>query len=99
MIQYSCDMCRRPIDSDDDIRYAVKIEVYAALDTQSDMLDDDRDGLEQLQEMLQRMDDGESVTDEDVYQQLRFDLCSECRKKFVKHPLGRKSKQFDFSQN
>jgi hypothetical protein len=99
MIQYSCDLCNRPIDSEDDIRYVVKIEVYAALDAQSEVLDDERDGLEQLQEMLQRMDDGECVTDEDVYQQLRFDLCPECRKKFVKHPLGRTAKQFDFSQN
>ena len=99
MIQYSCDLCSRPIDSEDDIRYVVKIEVYAALDAQSDVLDDERDGLEQLQQMLERMDDGQCVTDEDVYQQLRFDLCPECRKKFVKHPLGRSTKQFNFSQN
>ena len=37
---------------------------------------------------------------DDVYQQLRFDLCPECRKKFLKNPLGRKTiEQFDFSQN
>jgi hypothetical protein len=35
-----------------------------------------------------------------VYEQLRFDLCPECRKKFLKNPLGREySKQFDFSKN
>ena len=40
------------------------------------------------------------ASDEDVYQQLRFDLCPECRKKFMKAPLGRETlKQFDFSQN
>ena len=36
----------------------------------------------------------------DVYEQLRFDLCPECRKKFLKNPLGANySKQFDFSKN
>jgi hypothetical protein len=31
---------------------------------------------------------------------MRFDLCPECRKKFLKNPLGREhSKQFDFSKN
>ena len=37
---------------------------------------------------------------DDVYQQLRFDLCPECRKRFLKNPLGRKhAEQFDFSKN
>jgi hypothetical protein len=32
---------------------------------------------------------------------MRFDLCPECRKKFVKSPLGREAvaKAFDFSEN
>jgi hypothetical protein len=31
---------------------------------------------------------------------VRFDLCSECRERFVKNPLGRAiSQQLDFSQN
>jgi hypothetical protein len=31
---------------------------------------------------------------------MRFDLCTECRRKFLKNPLGREpTKQFDFSQN
>ena len=37
---------------------------------------------------------------DEVYEELRFDLCPDCRKKFVKNPLGRGSaKQFDFSKN
>jgi|SRR4051812_7848455 hypothetical protein len=102
MIHHSCDICKRPIDQQLDVRYVVKIEVYAALDPANDELDDDRDGLQEVQEMLQRIDDcsNDDVADEDVYQQLRFDLCPECRKKFLKQPLGREAlKQFDFSQN
>ncbi|HTQ40490.1 MAG TPA: hypothetical protein VMJ32_15805 [Pirellulales bacterium] len=102
MIQHVCDLCKRLIDTEQDVRYVVKMEVYAALDPALDEADDDRDGLQEVQDMLQRMEDTgtEGVEEEEVYQQLRFDLCPECRKKFLKQPLGREAiKHFDFSQN
>jgi hypothetical protein len=77
MIHHSCDLCKRTIDTEQDVRYVVKMEVYAALDPALDETDNDRDGLQEVQ-----------------------DLCPECRKKFLKQPLGRAPvKQFDFSQN
>lgn len=99
MIQYSCDLCKQPLDSEDDLRYVVRMEVYAAFDPVE--LDDDTDNLQEIHEILERLDDveGDAVSDE-VYQQLRFDLCPECRKKFLKNPLGRKFiEQFHFSSN
>jgi hypothetical protein len=103
MIHHSCDLCKRLIDTEEDVRYVLKMEVYAALDPALDDADDgDRDGLQDVQDMLQRIDDLDTseVAPDDVYQQLRFDLCPECRKKFLKAPLGREAmKQFDFSQN
>jgi len=101
MIHYSCDCCKRALDSED-LRYVVKMEVYAAIDPASmDDGDDDRDHLQEIQEILQRCNDAaDSQIGSDVYEQLRFDLCLECRKKFLKNPLGREhSKQFDFSKN
>ena len=102
MIHYTCDLCRRDLDPENDLRYVVKMEVYAAFDpSASDEEDDDRDHLQEIQDILERLedDDGDRVG-EDVYQQLRFDLCPECRKKFLKNPLGRKhAEQFDFSKN
>jgi hypothetical protein len=102
MIRYSCDLCRRELDPQDDLRYVVKIEVYAAFDPAAvDNDDEDRDHLEEIQDILERMDDSsnEAIGD-DVYQQLRFDLCPECRRKFVKNPLGRETaKAFGFSSN
>ncbi|MGD9722557.1 MAG: hypothetical protein AB7O59_14595 [Pirellulales bacterium] len=101
MIHYSCDCCQRRLDPDD-LRYVVKMEVYAAFDpSATDETEDDRDHLQEIQEVLAR---SENVADEqvakDVYEQLRFDLCPECRKKFLKNPVGRGlSQQFDFSQN
>jgi len=101
MIRYSCDLCQRELDSQDDLRYVVKVEVYAAFDPAAGCDDEDRDHLEEIQDILERMDDvsGSEIGDE-VYQQLRFDLCPECRKKFMRNPLGREvAKAFGFSAN
>jgi hypothetical protein len=101
MIHYTCDCCKRQLDPDD-LRYVVKMEVCAAFDpSASNELDDDRDHLQEIQEILQRCEDtADAPVAGEVYEQLRFDLCCECRKKFIKNPLGRElSKQFDFSKN
>ncbi len=101
MIHYSCDCCKRTFDSED-LRYVVKMEIYAAFDPAAmDEADDDRDHLQEIQEILQRSADiADPQIGDDVYEQLRFDLCPECRKKFLKNPLGRElSKQFHFSKN
>ena len=102
MIRYSCDLCKRELDPQDDLRYVVKVEVYAAFDPAAvDNDDEDRDHLEEIQDILERLEDVASdEIGDDVYQQLRFDLCPECRKKFLKNPLGRKTaKAFRFSSN
>lgn len=101
MIHYSCDLCKREIQPELDLRYVVKIEVYAALDAAAEGADeDDRDNLLEIQDILERMDDAnDDQIGDDVYQTMRFDLCPECRKKYAKSPLGREAKQFDFSQN
>lgn len=102
MIHYSCDLCKRPLDPEDDLRYVVKLEVYAAFDPlKIDEQDDDRDNLQDLHEILEQLDNVPSgEVGEDVYEQRRFDLCPECRKRFMKNPLGRKaSEKFDFSKN
>jgi hypothetical protein len=102
MIRYSCDLCNRELDPEEDLRYVVKIEVYAAFDpTATDADEDDRDHLEEIQDVLERLEDSDSDrVGDDVYQQLRFDLCPECRKKFAKNPLAREVvKAFNFSAN
>lgn len=102
MIRYSCDLCKRELDPQDDLRYVVKMEIYAAFDPAAvDSEEEDRDHLEEIQDILERMDDapGDEIGD-DVYQQLRFDLCPACRKKFLNNPLGRETvKAFGFSAN
>ncbi|MGA2798437.1 MAG: hypothetical protein ABSE63_12720 [Thermoguttaceae bacterium] len=102
MIRYSCDLCKRELDSEVDLRYVVKIEVYAAYDPETTSEDEnDRDHLQEIQDILECLEDADDdLIGNDVYQQLRFDLCPECRKKFLQNPLGRETaKAFGFSSN
>jgi hypothetical protein len=102
MIRYSCDLCKRDLDPERDLRYVVKVEVCAALDPAvADEQDDDRDHLQEIQDILERLEDAESEqVGDDVYREFRFDLCPECQRKFVQNPLGRETaKVLDFSKN
>lgn len=102
MIHYSCDRCKRPMDPDEELRYVVKIEVQAAMEPlYPEEVEDDRDHLQEVQEILERMDDeaDENIGD-DIYQRRRYDLCPQCYRKFMQNPLGRElKKQLGFSQN
>jgi len=102
MIRYSCDLCKRELDLEEDLRYVIKIEVYAAFDPTATSEDEnDRDHLQEIQDILECLEDADdNQIGDDVYQHLRFDLCPECRKKFLQNPLGRETaKAFGFSSN
>ncbi len=100
MIHHSCDCCKRMLDSSE-LRYVVKMEIYAAMDpAANEDLDDDRDHLQEIQDILQRAENDPDMDADDMYEELRYDLCPECHRKFVKNPLGLGAvKQFDFSKN
>ena len=106
MLHYSCDVCKRPIDPETGTRHVVKIEVFAAIEDEPACgcdghaaETDDADHLEEMQDLLERLDDAGDGLDDDA-RSMRFDLCDDCRRKFVRNPLGiRKGKQLDFSQN
>lgn len=101
MIHFTCDVCKRTLNPDMDMRYVVRMEVYAALDQDDVAIDEDRDHLEEIADLLEAADDLEvSQIGGEAYQQLRFDLCSECRQRFLRDPLGRRLvQQLDFSKN
>lgn len=101
MIQYICDSCKRPINAERELRYVVRLEVYAAIDPTTEDVDDDRDHLEEIQDILDRLDDEETAElGDDVYHRTRYDLCSECRNRYVQNPLGRLAVQgLGFSKN
>ena len=102
MIHYSCDRCKRILDPNEDLRYVVKLEAYAASDdNEPDEMEDDRDHLLEMQEILEGLDDEDSdYLGDDVYQKRRYDLCSECYKEFMRNPVARESHaQLGFSKN
>jgi hypothetical protein len=103
MITVSCDLCGKELRPGEDHRYVVKIEVFAAHDPdelREDDLDDDH--MEAVSQLLRDQEDGLLELEEDVsaHHNLRYDLCPECRRKFLKDPLNRETdKSFDFSEN
>ena len=102
MIHFTCDLCRREMNPEGDLRYIVKMEIYSAMDPlEDDEVDSDHEPPQEIHEIIERMDDAESEEiGDDIYQQLRFDLCPQCRKRFIKNPLGRQLiGQFEFSKN
>src|SRR5262245_26313362 len=103
MLHVTCDLCGKELQSGEEHRYVVKIEVFAAHDpaeiTEAD-LDDDH--LEAVSELIRDMEDNLADPDdpEPACQNFRYDLCPECRKKFLRDPLGKDAAQkFDFSNN
>ena len=107
MLHYSCDICKRPIDTHRDVHHVVKIEVFPAVQDcadgccPADVLPDDADHLEEMQDVLERLDDEDVPPGlEDGPHSMRFDLCDACRQRFVRNPLGVKpGKALDFSNN
>lgn len=91
MIHFSCDRCRRTIDTED-LRFAVSIEIQVALESSPLNLDPSLDSvndLEALQEALSHFDEQErEEISQFAYQQKQFDLCSDCHREYLSNPLG-----------
>ncbi len=101
MIHYSCDRCKREINTDLDLRYIVRLEIELADDHLAQETVDDVDHLQDLEELLESNDEycGAMLGDE-LYQRKRYDLCADCYRQFMKNPLGREtSVPFGFSKN
>lgn len=101
MMHFSCDRCKRELESDD-LRYVVKIEIHAAMDpVNEDEIEDDRDHLMEIEDILENsLDEASDAVGDDVYQRRRFDLCPHCYHRFVQNPLGREVKvSLGFSKN
>jgi hypothetical protein len=102
MIHYTCDRCKRVIDSEQELRYVVRMEIEAVMDpVHDDEPHDDRDHLLEIDEILERVDVADSdQIDDDIYQKRRYDLCPQCYRKFSANPLSREKKAaLGFSHN
>jgi hypothetical protein len=100
MLHVTCDLCGKELGSGLD-HYVVKIEVFAAHDpgeiTEADL---EQDHMEAVSEMLQDIEDLGADRIEPASNEFRYDMCPECRKRFVRDPLNKDtSPKFDFSEN
>jgi hypothetical protein len=101
MIHVTCDLCGKRLEPGHG-HHVVSIEVFAAHDpaeiTEADL---DADHMEEVSQLLEELGDGAEPEDlEPATQQFRYDLCPECRKRFVRDPLSKEAAQkFDFSEN
>lgn len=89
MIRYECDKCGTSLSANDPSRFIVKLEVYAAAGHIDQSDDDDTDSTAQLDAVLEelRTADPDDVEDK-TYRCFRFDVCDDCRRKLLQHPLG-----------
>jgi hypothetical protein len=105
MIHYNCDMCGKSLVPEEDERYVVKIEIYAACDSME--VDDEEDLINDLEEDDDDDDDDDEVDNLDPdeidsveYKTFRYDLCSKCHSRFLQDPLSIKSiRRGRFSEN
>ena len=90
---YTCDMCGVRLELTD-LRYVLKMNIFAAYDTMkiepSDLGRDYEEEIQRLIEKMQGMNPKE--LEEDVFKQFTFDLCRSCQQKFLKKPLGNPEK-------
>jgi len=102
MIHYTCDMCGKPLLVEEQVRYVVKIEVYAAYDTM-DITDEDleEDHIEEMRELVEDMEDMTTEeVEEGVYKTLRFDLCPGCKAIYLCDPLSQtQGRRISFGDN
>lgn len=101
MVHVTCDLCGKQLRQGDD-HFVVKLEVYPAHDpTEITEADLDSDHMEEISQLLCQAEDlSEAEQVVPTTQHRRYDLCSGCREKFLRDPLGREVPQkLDFSDN
>jgi hypothetical protein len=89
VIHFTCDLCGKTLSGDEETRYVVKIEVYAAYDPMEIGADDiEKDHNDEIEELLEEMEgfDAEQLESQ-VYKTFRFDLCAHCHEAYLKDPL------------
>ena len=91
-MKLACDRCGKTLLLDEDVRYMVKIEVFAAYDCM-EITDDDlaRDHDAEMRRVLERLEhmDPEEAQDS-VHRAMEFELCLSCQREYLRDPLGKR---------
>ena len=105
MIHYNCDMCGNSLVPEEDDRYVVKIEIYAACDSMEvdddDLINDFEEDDEEEEEEEEEVDNIDPEEMDGVeYKTFRYDLCSKCHSRYMQDPLSINSiRRGRFSEN
>ena len=87
MITFTCDRCKKTIDTTNEIRFVVSIEVQAAFGSDETISEHER--LDELSEALDELDSEEQAEiSHQVYEKRTFDLCDSCRQEYGKNLLA-----------
>jgi len=90
MIRYRCDGCGLDLERDGSNHYILKMEAYAAagrLDFSREEVERDHEAeMKRLIAELEKRSPDE--LEDQVYRNLRFDLCPECHRRFLLSPLS-----------
>lgn len=97
VIHYTCDRCKRTINTVDQPRYVVQIEIQSAVDDPLDdhplgidqEVEEDVDYLSELHQSLEGMSELPDEVADPSHHRGRYDLCCDCHRQFLKNPLGR----------
>ena len=105
MLHITCDLCGKELRAGQD-HYVVKVEVFAQHDpnqlTEADL---DEDHMEAVGQLLRELDDDDlAEAIEPTRHHLRYDLCPDCRQRYLNDPLHKSphkesAQMFDFSEN
>lgn len=88
----TCDRCGKVLLADP-VRYVARIELFAAYDPPEVTARDlERDLEAEMRELIKQVEESGASAEElerSVYEELRLDLCDECRWEFAADPFGR----------
>lgn len=91
VIRYRCDGCQLDLKRDGSNHFIVKIEAFAAAGKLEFNEEDlQRDHAAEMETIIRNLacTSPDEIEDQ-VYRSFRFDLCPECHRSFLRHPLAR----------
>ena len=91
MIHYTCDRCRKIIETEHETRYSVRIEVQANLsEREQDDLPTEEDQINEIEAIIQQLEDPDYEVElpDDLLRRREFDLCSKCYAVYMLNPLA-----------
>jgi hypothetical protein len=90
MIHYTCDRCRKVIETEHETRYVIRIEIQASDHDGHFGEDGERGHLMAIEDIIDQLDDeegGEELSPE-IFSRRAYDLCSKCYAAYLQNPLA-----------